>query len=191
MGALTPSHVAQNPNTIEQELLFLPSRFSHQNRISLSLESLAAEEAQLRISNALECILQLRRVSRIISGMHRIRKIDVRGQKEGTRSRTSIQSAIYDRDHLLELYAITRLALQSLDPNLNHFPSLNANDLYLRPADNHRQINDTYRSDGPIWGLTGASSSQSSTRGLLNAPERSNSKHSVTKLGGRHPQHGE
>jgi hypothetical protein len=178
MNSLTPSRIAQNPGQIEHESLFLPSQFPHEDRISLSFQSLALEEAQLRVANALDCILQLRRVSRIIAGMHRIRKVDVRGQKEGTRSRTSIQSATHDRDHLLELYALTRATLQSLDPNANYFPPLNVNDLYLRPVDNHRQINDTYRSDGPIWGLTSPSSGSSSQE-LLKVPERTNSKPSV------------
>jgi hypothetical protein len=189
MSSLTASHVVQNPSHVEEESLFLPSHFSHEERISLSFQSIAVEEAQLRVANALDCILQLRRVSRIISGMHRIRKVDIRGQKEGTRSRNSIQSAINDRDHFLELYALTCAALQSLDPNTNYFPPLNANDLYLRPVDNHRQINDTYRSDGAIWGLT-SSSSGSSSQELLKVPEHTNLKPSAVTVDGRNLRKG-
>jgi len=150
MSSLTPLHLTRNLCKIEGELLFLPSHFSSQDRVILSLELLATEEALLRSANASECILQLRQVTRIISGMHYIRRTDIRGQKEGTRSKSSIQSASFDRDHLLELYDVTRNALRSLNSDIGRFPPLTQDDLYLKPVDDRRQLNDTWRSDGPI-----------------------------------------
>jgi hypothetical protein len=169
MGSLTPSHTDQSPCDVEQEILFLPSYFSDCERKSLSLESLAVDESTMREENGMECILQLRRVTRIISGMHFHRRTNIRGQKEGTRSRSPISAAEFDRDNLLILYARTREALFSLNSeNAGRFPPLTLDDLYLKPVEGAREIGETYRrADGPIWKM-GASSRAGGDPELLN-----------------------
>jgi len=139
----------------ENERLFLPSDFSGAERILYSLIDLAREEAQLRQAQLYECLMQLRRVMKILSTMQKIRQKEFRGQEQNTRSCRRIQTIGLTRDRLLDIYNTSRKALVSLgvDNSIleDRFPPLGISDLYRKSTVGKRQLGDTYRTDGQVW----------------------------------------
>src|ERR1700742_2813126 len=70
MSSAPESTVIQETAEVEHERILLPSCFSKSERQTLGFQGLADEEAQLRIGQAIECIIHLRRLSKKISAMH-------------------------------------------------------------------------------------------------------------------------
>jgi hypothetical protein len=69
MDSAMPAILAQEPCSLEEETLFLPSDIPPSERDEFGLSKLANEEAQLWEGQAQECILQLRQVMKSISIM--------------------------------------------------------------------------------------------------------------------------
>lgn len=175
-AASTHSSSASKDSSLpENERLLLPSNFSKEERQAYGLNELANEETQLRQAQLYECLMQLRRIMKAISTMHKIRRKSANGQQQTTRCRKQTESVELTRDRLLAIYKSSRTALSALNgesPRLNQqFPSLTVHDLYRKPTVEKRKLNDTYHTDGAVWiaGKTSNIVSRSST--FLRPPE--------------------
>jgi hypothetical protein len=152
---------------IEDEMLYLPSHFTFEERAALALNHLAVEEAQLRDGQAHDCILQLRRLEKSLSAIYGLRKKEKKGQQESTRSRNKILSAKLTRTTVLTTYSFCRSALQSLYAGRddfdtlfkNQYPELTEKDLFRKDTAGKRGLGDTHRPDGNIWFLSTAAPS--------------------------------
>jgi hypothetical protein len=147
--------IAQLSCAIEDEKLFLPSSFVDIERDELGLSGLAEDESKLREGQACGAIVSLRFLVKMITSLQDKRKADDAGQQLSTRARSHIQSVEATRDRILHIYNITRKALMSLgkDELVKRFPPLSHADLFRKSTEKRRQLNDTYREDGRIWGI--------------------------------------
>jgi hypothetical protein len=149
------------PCEVEDEPLYLPSQLTHEQRLAFRLERVAALEAELRDGQALDSILQLRRLEKVLSAKQGLRKKNDRGQHQNTRARGKIQRTTFVRDAVLIAYSNCRLALESLlqgdEAQLSAFrkryPSLSKADLHRKSTVDKRQLGDSYRSEGALWTL--------------------------------------
>jgi hypothetical protein len=148
--------LSQPPRLPEEEILFLPSNFSGEERDRLGLSSLVHDEALLREAQAHECVLQLRLTLKVISALQFKRRMNVVGQKRNTRARSRIYTMEAVRDHYLLVYNTTRdalIALAALHPEDDRLPHLSLTDLARKATIAKRQAGDNYRADGKFWGL--------------------------------------
>jgi hypothetical protein len=141
--------LSEMPCGEEIEKLFLPSHFSAEDREQLKLTQLAVEEAKLREGQAVECIMQLRRVTKTISIMRRQKKKHDKGQRESSRSQSKIKNIECIRDRFLSIYGTCRTAMKNLGMLYNgeleeRFPDLSVQDLFRKSTVNKRQLGDTY-----------------------------------------------
>jgi hypothetical protein len=158
MPKIKPLLLTQEPSELEDENLLLPSHFSDHDRAKLSLEELAEEEAKAREGQTHNCILQLRRVMKTISAMHKLKKKNSHGQRQCIRDRKQLDSLELTRDQILAIYSASRCALVSLradDKDLaEQYPPLALADLYRKSTLEKRQRGDTHRADGGLWVAT-------------------------------------
>jgi hypothetical protein len=143
---------------IQQEELFLPSEFSEADRLEFDLTELAGLEAQLWEGHASECIMRLRCIGKTISSFQGLRNKEPGSQREGTRNTTRFQHLEFLQTRILTNYEDARKALDSLKiltPMDSRFPPLTRADLFRKSTQHKRQIGDTYRPDGALYGLHG------------------------------------
>lgn len=159
MPHIKEADVSPSPSEseIEDERLYLPCYFSSDERLSMHLIELAKEEKEIRTSQVVECILQLRRSAKRLSAMRDLKKKNESGQKPGTRATAQRHSIEFGQNCLLAIYGISRQALISLD-DVNgslakQFPSLTVEDLSRKPTTHTRQMGDSHRAEGSLWGI--------------------------------------
>lgn len=176
--------LSQGPSNaeIEDERLHLPSFFSKDERCFMSLDNLAEEEHQLRKGQVIECILQLRRSAKRLSAMRGLKKKGEKGQKSGSRATPQRHSVEFTQECLLRIYRIGRQALISLDVEgaavEKQFPILVMDDLSRKPTTQKRQMGDSHRAEGALWGINpSAAYPAASSSPLLSHPSSSKSRH--------------
>ncbi|KAJ7120136.1 hypothetical protein C8R44DRAFT_736983 [Mycena epipterygia] len=129
IGNKVAIQAAQSPGTaVEDELLYLPSDLTANERMTLDFISLALRDRKSR---------------------------NDRKQKENTRSGAQIAEALRRRDLHMATYDAARkamIALGSLDPHSKtHFPVLTEADLYMKSVQQKRHVGDSRRPDGLLW----------------------------------------
>lgn len=159
---------------IEEDRIHLPSSFSLETRQSMLLNDLAEEEMELRRMQVVECILQLRRSAKRLSAMRGLKKKDDRGQKEGGRATSQRHSIEFTQECLLAIYSIGRYALVTLDGGRTslekQFPILTSDDLSRKATTHKRQMGDSHRSEGALWGVNPRGTYIPSSPSLLGHP---------------------
>jgi hypothetical protein len=167
MSAIHPMVLSQPSCAVEDEVLFLPSYFSETDRTNLGLLELAEDETKLREGQAVSAILGLRFLVKSITVLQDKRKAGDTGQLLNTRSRSRIHTVEGIRDRLLSIYNTSRNALVGLDRQSfsDRFPNLTLDDLERHSTMKKRQLNDTLRQDGAIWGIQTGSAFSGGHRG--------------------------
>lgn len=156
MPSVKASVLAQESSpSVESERLCLPSHFSDAEKAELSLSELALEEAELREAQLYECILQLRRVTKILSTMHGLKRKGTQTQKDSTRSHTSRKKVEQDQHCLLRIYQSARKALLAVSSSphdaQSRFPPLIESDLLRKSTVDKRALGDSHRGEGHLW----------------------------------------
>lgn len=164
---------------IEEDRLHLPSCFSADERQLMSLLDLAEEEKELRKAQVIECILQLRRSAKRLSAVRGLKKKDDRGQRAAGRVTSQRHSIEFSQECLLAIYSVGRLALISLDNEQSsfekQFPTLTADDLFRKSTVQKRQMGDSHRAEGALWGVNSHGTYTPASLSLLAYPSTSQS----------------
>lgn len=170
---------APSGSGIEEERIHLPSSFLAEERESMLLNDLAEEEIELRKAQVVECILQLRRSAKRLSAIRGLKKKDDRGQKEGGRATSQRHSIEFTQECLLAIYSIGRHALVALDAGRTsfekQFPILTSDDLSRKATTHKRQMGDSHRAEGALWGVNPRGTYIPSSPSLLGHPSSSQS----------------
>lgn len=158
--------LSETSAAIEDEEVYLPSFFSPSERAEMSLLELEKEELELRRAQIVECIMQLRRSAKKLSSARAQKKKDGRGQYEGSRSATQRHILEFNQECLLLIYNTGRKAFISLsdDEHIGEaFPALSTEDLFRKSTTEKRQLGDSRRSDGRLWGVGARATLDSAT----------------------------
>lgn len=162
---------------LEDEILHLPSHFSDQDRKEFGLEELAREELALRRAQVVDCVLQLRRTAKKLSAAQGQKKKDTRGQNKSGRAHALRSNFEFHQDCLLRIYNTGRRSLISLSAEKlaveESFPRLTAHDLFRKPTTESRQLGDSRRPDGMLWGLGARVDTHPESLSLLQPPNNS------------------
>lgn len=172
MPSIKNTVLSHAPSTSsDMELLFLPSHFSPSERADLSLSALASEEAELREAQVLECILQLRRVTKSLYSLQALKKKETQSQAVGTRSNVHRKSMEHNQHSLLKIYGKGREALASLSPLdsklQTRFPPLSMSDLLRKPTVEKREVGDSHRGEGHLWSMAAPKHGNTPSPGVL------------------------
>lgn len=191
-AVLSPS---PSESEFEDERLYLPSYFSSSERHSMHLVKLAEEEKQIHKGQVIECILQLRRSAKRLSAIRDLRKKNETGQKPGTRATSQRHSIEFSQACLLGIYGVGRHALISLDDGSGsfetQFPNLTVDDLSRKPTTQTRQMGDSHRAEGSLWGINPQDTYTSPSPSLLAHPSSSRQRlNSTVKSSTSHPCQG-
>ncbi|KAF8190121.1 hypothetical protein BJ912DRAFT_850355, partial [Pholiota molesta] len=113
VGVGGPTAWDADPNPEDMDL-FLPSRLPANRRAVACIEGLSEMEVQLRTAQCVDALASLRRTLRLKTRMIQFKNANIRGQREGTRSR-----ALIDRVHQraltsVEKYRAARAALLAI-----------------------------------------------------------------------------
>lgn len=131
----------------------------------------------MRKNQVVECILQLRRSAKRLSALRGLKKKNTRGQHPSSRSTNQRQTIVITQECLLRIYSSGRKALISLsedkDRVATQFPTLVAADLIRKSTTEKRQMGDSHRTEGTIWGINPNGRPDLPPSNLLSYPKRS------------------
>ncbi|KAF8074505.1 hypothetical protein FPV67DRAFT_1725303 [Lyophyllum atratum] len=144
-------------DTPECEILFLPSDFTAEERVTFNLTELAQSEYQLREGAAFDALRSVRNIVKTLGTIGHEKKTQDYGQMRNTRSNNQILATKARLDAAISHYNKTRVAmiLLGLDEKDLMFPPLELKDTFRQSTLAKRQVGDSRRSDGPIWTMTG------------------------------------
>ncbi|KAF6743694.1 hypothetical protein DFP72DRAFT_827272 [Ephemerocybe angulata] len=159
--ALTPQlldHIAvelSKPSNLNVETmtLFLPSDFTHSDRVKFSLLSLADGERKMLEGAAYDVLSQLRRDVQFYDSLTANKKSQCYGQERHTREQSKVDEARRRRNSNMDLYkkirsALVRLGMPEDDPT---FLPLTLESLFRKSTTVKRAIGDTYTADSMLW----------------------------------------
>jgi hypothetical protein len=150
---------SQKSGPQEDVNLFFPSGFPAKNRNHFGMKELAHQERILRTAQLDDLILTVRSLATLLSAMRARKRKHFRGQKQNT----SAMNAIFTQEDNLNLkiaeYTCSRksLLLLGFGDDDNSFPPLSRKDCYKKPTELKRQVGDSRRPDGNVWGNLGTS----------------------------------
>lgn len=129
IGDKVAIQAAQIPGTaVEDEVLYLPSDLTGNERMTLDFISLGLEEARWREGQAFDALRSVQGIVKAITALRDRKSRNDRKQKENTRSGAQIAEVLRRRDLHMVTYDAARkamIALGSLDPHSRtHFPVL-------------------------------------------------------------------
>ncbi|KAJ7111002.1 hypothetical protein C8R44DRAFT_633535, partial [Mycena epipterygia] len=156
IGNKVAIQAAQSPGTaVEDELLYLPSDLTANERMTLDFISLGLEEARWREGQAFDALRSVQGIVKAITALRDRKSRNDRKPKENTRSGAQIAEALRRRDLHMATYDAARkamIALGSLDPHSKtHFPVLTEADLYMKSVQQKRHVGDSRHPDGLLW----------------------------------------
>ncbi|KAF6759321.1 hypothetical protein DFP72DRAFT_806849 [Ephemerocybe angulata] len=159
--ALTPQlldHIAvelSKPSNLNVETmtLFLPSDFTHSDRVKFSLLSLTDGERKMLEGAAYDVLSQLRRDVQFYDSLTANKKSQCYGQERHTREQSKVDEARRRRNSNMDLYkkirsALVRLGMPEDDPT---FLPLTLESLFRKSTTVKRAIGDTYTADSMLW----------------------------------------
>jgi hypothetical protein len=147
------------PGPQEDTNLFFPSGYPAKNRNYFGMKELVHQERILRTAQLNDLIVMVRSLASLLSAMRARKRKHFRGQKQNT----SALNAIFTQEDSLNLkiseYTCSRksLLLLGLGDDANSFPPLSRKDCYRKPTELKRQVGDSRRPDGNLWGSLGTS----------------------------------
>ena len=145
----------------EQEVLYLPSDFAENDRLSLGLIEMADKQRKLTEGAANDAILRVQKLAKVLSNTRMAKRSDGVGQVHNTRATAiemevsfKLDQAIWDYNDLRQI--LLKLGVSDEDPV---YRPLTLEDTFRKPTMSNRNLGDTYRNDGPLWaanaGVTG------------------------------------
>ncbi|KZV60063.1 hypothetical protein PENSPDRAFT_594542 [Peniophora sp. CONT] len=167
---------ADSESAIEDEVLWLPSDFSLEDRVRLNLTELASQEIYLREGEAYDAIRAIKSVTRQLDVLRRYQRDRARAQEQNSRALSEIHTAENTQDLHIAHYTETRVALIALgfiaekDPN-TQFPPLSRADTFRKATEDGRNVGDSRRPDGDAFIRAGVRAGQSSSGMRLEQPE--------------------
>lgn len=116
----------------EQEVLFLPSDFTENNRLSLGLVEMAEDQRKLVEGAANDAILRVQKLAKVLSNTHSAKKTEGSGQAHQMRATATETEVVFRLDLAIKDYNHLRELLRKL--------GLSDSDLVYRPL----TVEDTY-----------------------------------------------
>ena len=140
-------------NTPEEEILYIPSSFEEDERISLDLIVLGEYERRILEGAACDVIRHLRTISKTLDAMIAGKKKHAYGQARHTKATSQIEDAKAWQQEAIDDYLSIRKSLITLgmtekDPR---FPPLSVDDTKRLSTYSKRAVGDSRRLDGKIW----------------------------------------
>ncbi|KDR78511.1 hypothetical protein GALMADRAFT_209005 [Galerina marginata CBS 339.88] len=151
-------HLSQlpTPESIELEILLLPSDFSPAERVLYAIEDLVDDELRLQkgqAHDALRCLRAQVKYSLSLSRYKKSKKNAVHGQNLNTRFSSMLRDAYDKQDVNIAKYQRSRDAMirLGLANDNEEFPELGPNDLWMKDPALYHQLGDGKRMEGWIW----------------------------------------
>lgn len=142
---------------ITHEELGLPSEYEESSEWNRNLCQMATIEVDLRKAEAREAIANTRSAVKKIGATVMDRDKNVKGYAGNTRAKLQLEDLQRRRDLHLSHYSAARTSLMRLrelleDTSIPELPSLMVEDTARKQPEWRRQIGDSRRQDGRIWG---------------------------------------
>jgi len=142
---------AQKVCEVEDEVLFLPSDFTEDERQKYGLHLLAVEEMKLREGQAHDSLRDLRAAIKYGRTLNQHRRNHVRKQGPVTRARAIIHDARLKQTAQEEKYRAARKAMLDLGRTDKTFPELKPEDTYTKDTMVPHTLGDGSTTEGWIW----------------------------------------
>ncbi|KJA14195.1 hypothetical protein HYPSUDRAFT_150698 [Hypholoma sublateritium FD-334 SS-4] len=137
----------------EHEVLYLPSDFLENDRISLGLVEMGEDQRKLAEGAANDAILRVQKLAKVLSNSRLAKKADGSGQAYQTRATATETEIVFKLDLAIKDYNDLRRLLMKfgLPDNDSVYRPLALVDTFRKPTATNRNLGDTYRNDGPLW----------------------------------------
>ncbi|KAJ7213665.1 hypothetical protein C8J57DRAFT_1029924, partial [Mycena rebaudengoi] len=162
---------AQAGCDVEEEVLYLPSDFTEDDRAHLGLQILASDEGKLQEGAIFDWLKKVQLAAQTLQ------TLDDRGRKQGggkKNTKTAQQKVdVKDRRNKhIEGYMSVRQALIALNmaSGIEDFPPLTAEDTRMKSRQLGRQLGDLQREEGLVWTMAGIGVSRAAIGDSSSAP---------------------